>query len=372
MKNRKLSIILATVISLAFVINCYSQNTYNGSIFLDGQNKVDSFPINYPNISNIHGDLTIINVNTLDSLIDLVTISGTLDISGNLSNFNGLNSLNYVGQTIFFNTTASSISCNGLNSLTFCANFRPEGNGTNISFNGLNNPNLVINIMHMVGMNFNNFLGLSTTVQVDGLNLINCQFADFQGFENIDSMDVLAIQNGTTFNSYNGLNSIEHIGTFLINDANNPSDFTGLENLTSINEIEFYLYYLGNNSLNGLENIDHTKIDLLTIVNINTCSVQWLCDYFNNGNYGTVNGTGACLNVPVVLQNCNQYIYTGTGLWTNASNWTPTYPGINITNATITINGNVTIPNSTNVICNNCSIINNGNIIIYGNLIINN
>lgn len=377
MKNKPMisitfKMMINVLLTLTFAISSRCQNTYTGNIILDGQNKVDSFPINYPNIEIINGDLTIIDVNTLDSLYNLELISGNLDINGSLSNFNGLDSLSHVGQTFFINTTASSIICSGLSSLIYCANFRPEGNNTNISFNGLSNANLKINIMNVNGMNFNDFTGLSNTVKVDGLNLINCQFTNFVGFENIDSLDVLAIQNGTSFSNYVGFNSIEHIGLFLINDAINPPNFTGLETLTSINEIEFYLYYLGTNSLSGLNNIDYTKINSLLIFNGDFCAVPWLCDYFTNGNFGTIYGTGSCESILSLLQHCNQYTFTGTSIWTDLSNWNPTYPNINITNATIIVNGNVTIPSNVNIICNNCTIINNGNIILEGTLTINN
>ncbi len=372
MEHKNSSIVVAILLIIAFTINGISQNAYNGNISLAGQNKIDSFPINYPNISVINGDLIIIDGNLLDSLYNITTINGYLDINGSVSNFNGLNNLTHVGQTLYVNTTSSSLSCIGLNNLTYCSNFRPEGNNTNISFNGLSNANLKINIMHMVGMNFTDFTGISTTAKVDGLNLINCQFTNFGGFENIDSLSVLAIQNGTSFNSYNGFNSIEHIGTFLITDAINPPTFAGLETLTSINEIEFYLYYLGANSLTGLNNIDYTKINSLLIFNGSFCTVPWLCDYFTNGNNGSIYGTGSCESIPMLLQNCNQYAFNGSGLWTDVSNWNPTFPGINITNAIITINGNVTIPSNLNIICNNCTIINNGNIILEGTMTINN
>ena len=68
------------------------------------QAQIDSFRINYPNCTKIEGDVLISesesgNITNLNSLSDLESIYGLLDIQSNsaLENLSGLNSLKSIG-----------------------------------------------------------------------------------------------------------------------------------------------------------------------------------------------------------------------------------------------------------------------------------
>lgn len=338
-----------------------SQNYY-GNIKLTNQNQVDSFPLLYPNVNFIHGDLQISNTSNLDSLYNIHIIDGSLDVGGNFINFIGLDNLTSVGQIFTFYSSAIGVNCIGLNNLNYCSGFRPEGN--DFSFVGLNNPNLNIEILQITGSNFENFSGISPSLEISVINIINCQFNDFEGLNNLDSLDVLSLQTGSTFNSYSGLNSLEHVGAFYIHETNNPFDFSGLENLISVNSIDF-LFSIST-SLFGLSNIDYTKLNSVIILGVSMCSMDWLCEYFNNNWNGSLYGAGNCMNVTTFLQSCNTFTYTGNGNWSTITNWSPFYPGYTMTNTTIINNGQLTIEDNEIIVCSNCIVSNNNIIILKG------
>jgi hypothetical protein len=84
-------------------IYLFAQNQPSDDLYLRSQEDVDNFPSNYPNITNISGDLVIEgnDILQLDSLYQIVSIEGELKISdcdtlysiSGLSNLNSVNSI---------------------------------------------------------------------------------------------------------------------------------------------------------------------------------------------------------------------------------------------------------------------------------------
>jgi len=132
---KKVSIICFLFISLHFV--AASQTCLpclqDGVIFFS-QNQIDSFQTNYPNCTEILGNVQIYdtgnNITNLNGLTDLTYIGGSLNIDGCLflTSLSGLNSLTSIGGNL-------RIAGNGMTSLTGLDNVTSAGGGIEISNN---------------------------------------------------------------------------------------------------------------------------------------------------------------------------------------------------------------------------------------------
>ena len=122
------------VILVGCLFNLHSQSCLPEGIRFIRQTQVDSFPINYPNCTEIEGDVIFPYPNTVSSLQGLSAISaigGELLISdcNELTTLEGLNNLQSIGGAL------SIVSNDNLLNLNALQNLRTIGGGLTISWN---------------------------------------------------------------------------------------------------------------------------------------------------------------------------------------------------------------------------------------------
>ncbi|MCW4470882.1 T9SS type A sorting domain-containing protein [Flavobacterium sp. MFBS3-15] len=111
--------LLLTAMTVTFAINAQCPT---GELNFTTQAQVDNFIIQYPNCTEVDGDIGISgnNITNLEGLSNLVSISGALEIrnTGNLASLNGLENLVSVGTDLIIRSNASLTDIEGLSSLT--------------------------------------------------------------------------------------------------------------------------------------------------------------------------------------------------------------------------------------------------------------
>ncbi|MFH1121964.1 MAG: T9SS type A sorting domain-containing protein [Bacteroidota bacterium] len=327
-------LIIATLaISIGMAI---SQACLPEGITFTSQEQIDNFQVNYPDCSDLIGEVIIMgnDITNLNGLIVLTTIGGSLTIgqyygaNPSLTNLAGLDNLTFIGGSLEIVSIGALACLAGLNNLTSL------GGGLKICDNG----------------------ALTTLTDLDGLTSLggsldiwlNGSLTSLMGFENLTSIGGLTIAQNGALTSLSGLNNVTSIGgevgftnnyaltslTGLENltsiagrliIANNYAltSLTGLDNVTSLGgglRIQFcnlltsltelnnltsiggYLI-LDNNaltSLTGLDNIASGSITCLEITgnnSLSTCAVQSICDYLAE--------PGSLVNIGYNAPGCN-------------------------------------------------------------------
>ncbi len=92
-------------------------------IYFSTQSQIDNFQTNYPNCTQIEGDVTIsgYDIINLNGLSVLTSVGGSLNIEGNtgLTSLTGLNNVTSIGGYLGISANPSLSSLTGLNNLTF-------------------------------------------------------------------------------------------------------------------------------------------------------------------------------------------------------------------------------------------------------------
>ncbi len=259
MKKLVLFILLALFIQLI----TYSQSCLPDGIVFSSQVEIDNFQTNYPNCTEIEGD---------------VEINGYF-----ITNLNGLNVVTSIGGGLIIYHNVLLASLTGLGNLTSIGGeLKITGNNTLTSLTGLDN---------------------ITSIGGD-----------------------LSIGNNPSLIALTGLSNITTLEGYLRISSNyNLTSLTGLNNLTSIGgylEIRFNDVLT---SLTGLDNIDAASIDSLFIIDndsLSTCDVQCICDYLAspNGVVEIYSNAPGCNNPPEIANACgitlsclpygNYYLYS--------------------------------------------------------------
>jgi len=225
------------------------------------QEQIDNFSSNYPNCTEIEGD---------------VEIDG-----GDITNLNGLNALSNIGGDLFigrdnqpFGGNSNLTNVTGLENLTFIGgDLRLSSNDALTSLTGLEN---------------------LTSIEGHLIVIWNDKLINLTGLENLSSIEgdvyigVIPMfpSPGCGNNSLTSLAGLENLisigGSLGIYRNDTLTSLSGLVNLTSIGD---ELEIRGNNaltSLTGLDNIEAGTISHLSIVEnqfLSTCQVQSICDY---------------------------------------------------------------------------------------------
>ena len=228
---KKLTLIIFLLIFLQ--ISASSQPCLPEGITFTTQSQIDNFQVNYPNCTEIEGDV---------------------EIYGNdITNLNGLSVLTSTVGIIYIGTWAGGNPA--LTSLTGLDNVTSIGGGLFV---------------------FNN----DALISLSGL----------EGLPSIGGF--LSIRNNDALISLTGLDNLTSIGGDLyIAEHDALTNLTGLTNVTSIDSEIRILYHPALTSLAGLDNIDASSISLLEIignVSLSTCEVQSICDYLSSPS-GTIN-----------------------------------------------------------------------------------
>lgn len=324
--------VYAVLIALFLSLTGYSQSCLPEGIEFSTQAQIDSFQVNYPNCTQIEGNVTIYtsewgDITNLSGLSVLTSIGGNLEIinydfgtSSNLYSLAGLEGITAIGGDLIICNNSALTNLSGLDNL--------------ISIGG----NLNIgNEEYWGNINLSSLTGLESLAEIGGDLYIsnNDILATLTGLENLTTIGgSLEIGGNPALTNLVSLGNLSELGWNLyINSNNSLTSLTGLENITAI---DGYLSISGNGSLNTLTGLDNlasigyniyiaynpsltsltgldnispsTIIDLSIFQNelLSDCSVQSICDYLANPN-GSVhinNNASGCENPPEVADDC--------------------------------------------------------------------
>jgi hypothetical protein len=316
--------ISALLIGLFLSFAGFSQSCLPEGIIFNTQAKIDSFQVNYPNCTQIEGnvdignswigsDITNLNglsvltqiggylvlyyndsLTSLNGLSNLTSIGTSLEIklNGALTNLTGLDNVAFIGNNIWISSNPSLTSLTALNKLTSIGgDLDIENNSILTSLAGLNN---VTSIGGHLGL-FDNRALTSLTALNNVTSIGGGLELDYNALTNLTGLENLTSIGGELWMHYNkgmtsliGLDNLTSIGGFIQIEVNpDLSSLAGIDNVTSIGG---YLYLKDNpvlSSLTGLDNIYASSITGLYIVNnisLSTCDVESVCDYLVSPN----------------------------------------------------------------------------------------
>lgn len=240
MKKISFLIILTLVIQTQVI----SQSCLADGIIFNSQESIDNFPTNYPNCTEIEGNVWIANegITNLDGLSVLTSIGGHLMFWGcdNTSlSLSGLSNLTTIGDDLLFYSTPLS-SLIGLNNLTSIGRDLYIYECYNLtSLSGLQNITFIGRDITIQRSNLNNLSGLNKVSNIGGdFEITQTALINLAGLDNLNSIG----------------------GSIKIKGNTDLENLIGLSNLTNVGEdfiIKPYQIYQGNSSLINLSGLDN-------------------------------------------------------------------------------------------------------------------
>jgi hypothetical protein len=295
---KHLKIILLTTLSgLALSFTGFSQSCLPEGITFSTQSQIDSFQINYPNCTEIEGDVIISGSNisnliglsviswikadlvlysnplliSLDGLNGLITVDGNINIgyedyygqTGNpsLVNLSGLNNLSLIGDSLVIIKNPSLTSIGALANLTSIGSIVIKNNTSLINLTGLEGLTFIaggLTVFYNPALtNLSGFINLSSIY--DDLYLYsNGSLTSLTGLDNLTCIGgSLTIIGHSSLTSLTGLEGLTFIGDDLnINVTQDLKNLKGLDNLAYVvNDLSINSNWILDN-LTGLEGLD--------------------------------------------------------------------------------------------------------------------
>lgn len=290
-----------------------------GNITFSSQAEIDAFPINYPECTEIQGNILIglySDITNLDGLNQIERINGNFDIIYNfqLQNLHGLQNLTHVDGYLSIGANPLLVNLIGLESLTHVQGDLAIASLENLnSLQGLNQLISVGGIMILSYLpNLVSLVPLNSLISIGGLQINqNPLLESFQGFNSLVTIDgPVYFDANPLINDFNGFNNLKTInGNFNLLYMDNLLNFEGLESLITLNGEVFILFNPLLNSLVGLDNIQYESIHYLGIEycpNLSFCSVSSVCSYLSNNRFAFIgsNSTG-CNDNQEILSRCS-------------------------------------------------------------------
>lgn len=284
--------------------NCNLPECPEGDVTFETQNELDYFLIQYPNCTQLNGNLTLtrlqnnedfsslsniteitgwLNISYIDhtnliGLENLTTVAKGLDISDcdNLLNLQGLNGLTalgtspdtYLGLHIMRNNSLQNLAgLEGLTTLNGDIDVVISDNSALTSLEGLNNLTSLITPPNTFGTysRMFNIINNESLTSLDGLNSLETLVVNFR-LEDLPALaDVSALSNLTSIT-----------GDVYFQECDALTSFSGLESLTSINVGSLFIRYNDAlQNLNGFNNLQTvSKIEVSNNTSLN--SIQGL------------------------------------------------------------------------------------------------
>ncbi len=242
-----------------FQLTSYSQGCLPEGITFTSQTQIDSFQFNYPNCTEIEGDVVIesaddIDISDLFGLSTITSIAGSLSIVDNyeLTSLEGLGNLLYIGSDLIIGLFDSY-------GIGLC------GNPLLTNLSGLDKLSTIGGSLKIIGNHqLNNLQGLNDLTSIGG-NLVigyswflgscgNNSLSNVDGLENLTFIGgSLKIYANHSLTNLLGLNGLTSIGEHLFLEFNSAlTDLIGLHNLYSIGGS---IHIEDNNSLTNLSGL---------------------------------------------------------------------------------------------------------------------
>ncbi len=284
------------------------------NVTLTSQQQIDDFPTDYPNCTEVVGDLTIndaVNgdILNLDGLAQLISIGGFLKIEGNsaLEDITGLSNVTLLGLRLKITSNSSLTSLSGLENISVInRSLTISSNPSLVDLTGLDGLT-TISWHTTISNNFTlaSFHGLESLSSVGGFNgsslLIsnNNMLVDLTALSSVLSIPfTLDIRNNSSLVSLDGLENISSVETLDIRDNTLLSNLDGLNGLMSISNSLMLIRNFALANIDGLSNL--SSLDYLFIadndflLNINgltsLTSIDGRISIFNNDLLQNING----------------------------------------------------------------------------------
>ncbi len=279
---KKLVIILLTIHCSLITAHSYSQPCLPEGITFTTQAQIDNFQTNYPNCTEIEGDVEIEgpDISNLEGLISLTALGkglyiGTVFGDGNplLTSLAGLDNITSIGESFVICWNNSLTNLTGLDNLTSIqANLSIFRNAALTSLTGLDNVTYIGDLQITAG---------------------NTVLASLTGLGNLTSIGQnLQISQMPSLTDLTGLDNLASIGySVIIIGCDELTSLNGLEKLTYARAIQIGsdVGNLGGNnaltSIEALKNIEAGNISLVHIrknPSLSTCEVLSICAFLTN------------------------------------------------------------------------------------------
>ncbi len=259
---KKIGILFSLIIS--FQITGVTQSCLPNGIIFHTQDAIDNFQVDYPNCTEIEGDVTIWgltgDITNLDGLNVLTAIGGSLEFRNNtrLKNIVGFENLTSIGG-LYINQNDSLLNIDAFENVTHVGgSININTNYLMTTFKGLNSLNSVNeNLIIQSNFALTNFTAFGSLINVDGyINIsANYDLTYIIGFENLTNVGgdfFFGDGDLTDLNNFNSLGTTG--GNFTISSLDCLLGLSGLENLTSIGG---YLSIDGNFALTDISSLSN-------------------------------------------------------------------------------------------------------------------
>lgn len=257
--------------SILFHASVSGQPCLPGGITFSNQAAIDSFQNNYPNCSEIEGNVSITgnDIKNLLGLNYLTKINGDLSIyvTDSLVNLTGLNGITSIGGALTLSSNLQLTNLIGLNGVKSIGSY------------------MIVLYHH----NLIDFSGLDSLTTIGG----NLEVIINWGIESLNGLERLVSIGGNLFINYNSI-------------------LQNLSGLSSLKAIDGYIAVRGNwelSSLSGLDSINPGSITDLSIENntlLSTCDVYSICSYLANpnGSISIQDNSVGCNSQSQVVEEC--------------------------------------------------------------------
>lgn len=343
-----MSRLILLFVSILFILNNgLAQPCLPDGITFSTQSQIDSFQIIYPNCHEIEGGVIIQgeDISNLNGLNTVNKIEGGLLIhdpfigNSQLTDLEGLNNLNSIGEFLIIASNSMLANLNGLenlesvngyiqilwnNSLTNIANINSLttvgefiGIGENNSLENISGFNNLVTIGGLYIEDnpvLKSISGLSILQEISGKFWIigDKELLSISGFSKLNQIEEdFSIILCDSLSSVGDFDSLNYIGGDLtIDRINSLTTLTWLKNVISIGG---KLKVQNNNSLtslSGLENIEAGSISNLSIYNnpaLSGCNIQSVCEYLSdpNGYINIYQNSTGCNSQIEVQETCD-------------------------------------------------------------------
>lgn len=347
-----------------------------GDVVLSSQAAIDNFIMQYPNCTEIKGNLTISGdgITNLEALRNLQSLKAQVNITHNkdlislnglrnvksayrlwiadnavLSSLNGFTSLENVGEWLFVGVNPNLVQIGIFNNLKTCKSITVDGNPQLQSVDGFPAITTVDNIDIKNNPKLQSIAPLTTLTKLNGfLNIeSNAILPGLSGLSNLNNIGKgLKIQNNPLLVHLNGLNNLASAGGNIHIEGNKVlNDITALQMINPIT-------------------ISGSGLVLKNNPALSFCNLPNFCTYLSGSGVRNISGNLAnCINEQAVINACCHLDPPQNITTTNANNCqanngsvtfgisatcnTPVFYSLNGISWALTNNKSVTLPNLT-------------------------
>lgn len=244
-------------------LGLYSQSCLPVGITFYSQSEIDSFPINYPDCTEIEGYLrvysdSIVNLNGLSQIthIGADVIIGWENNDIIIDDFSGLGNLNYIGGGLYIKKCSQIVNLNGFESLDSLIWINIIECPLIEDLNGLNSISSNVSISIIECPQLMSLNGINSDVDLNLIRITDCAILeDMSGLDSISSIRYVLLDDCPELSSLNGINSITELGAISISNCNQLTTIDAFHQITELG----YLELESNDSLTSIEGLSNVQ-----------------------------------------------------------------------------------------------------------------